>query len=348
MARKVGNAATIRDVAELAGVSVKTVSNYLNGYQYMREETKARVAAAVEQLGYTVNLSARHLSLGRTGMISLVVPTVLGGYFAELAEAVVREAASFGLTVLLETTGGERDRELRLLDPAKAQLVDGVMFSPVALSLADKDLLAVPFPLVLLGERVFGAPVDHVTMQNIEAMKAATEHVIKLGAQSIVALGVKDDPEPSSGMLRLKGVRRAMDAHGLSLDPKGLIPLPNYFQSTGYQVMETILDSGIRPDAVVAFTDALALGAMAALAHRGIRVPQDVMVVGFDNIEEAEYSFPPLTTIDPGLDQIAREAVAFLEQRVVLTLGGTKRADQPEARTLFADFELIQRGSTAA
>lgn len=348
MARKTSGSATIRDVAQLAGVSIKTVSNVLNGYPYIRPETRERVDEAIRTLDYHVNVSARNLSRGRTGVIALVLPAVRGVYFAELADAVMREAAKIGLTVFIQQTNDERDRELRVLDGSYRTMVDGVIYSPLALGQEDLPLFEVDFPLVLLGERVFGAGVDHVTMQNVEGARAATEHVIALGARNIVPLGAKDDPSSSSGTLRMQGFRAALAAHGLELDPRAVIGVRDYYHSTGAATMAEILNRGVVPDAVVAFTDTLALGALAALGDRGLRVPDDVLLIGFDNIEETQYSRPPLTTIDPGRDEIAAKAVALLEERIRLRIDGVPRADQPPPRRVVVDFELVERQSTRA
>ncbi|MBW9094110.1 LacI family DNA-binding transcriptional regulator [Microbacterium jejuense] len=346
MARKASGSATIRDVAQVAGVSIKTVSNVLNGYPYIRPETRESVEKAIRDLDYHVNVSARNLSRGRTGVIALVLPAVRGVYFAELADAVMREAAKVGLTVFIQQTNDERARELKVLDGSYRSLVDGVIFSPLALGQQDAGLFDVDFPLVLLGERIFDAGVDHVTMQNVEAARAAVEHVIARGAKSIVPLGAKDDPSASSGTLRMQGFRQALDAHGLDVDPRAVIGVRDYFHSTGAATMAQILDRGVVPDAVVAFADTLALGALAALTDRGLRVPEDVRLVGFDNIEETAYSLPPLTTIDPGRDEIAAQAVALLEERIRLRLDGVAREHQPAPRKVVVDFRLIERQST--
>lgn len=346
MARKTNRSATMRDVARLAGVSIKTVSNILNGYQYVRPETRQRVDDAIRELGYHVNVSARNLSRGRTGAIALVLPSLRVVYFAELADAVMREASRRGLTVFIEQTNAERDRESRVLDGSYRSRFDGVLYSPLALGQKDLPLFDVDFPLVLLGERVFDGSVDHVTMSNVEGARAATEHVLGRGATTVVPLGVKDDPSPSSGTLRFQGFRDALRSRGLDVDPRAIIGVPDYFHSTGATTIARILDSGVRPDAVVAFTDTLALGALAAFQDRGLRVPEDVLLIGFDNIDETNYSRPPLSTVDPGRDVIAHQAVALLEERIQLQLDGVPRAEQPAPRRIVVDFELIERRST--
>ena len=346
MARKASGSATIRDVAELAGVSIKTVSNVLNGYPYIRPETDERVRNAIRELHYHVNVSARNLSRGRTGVIALALPALRGVYFAELADTIMREAARVGLTVFIQQTNDERDRELAVVNGTYRSMVDGVIYSPLALGQQDAALFDVDFPMVLLGERVFDVGVDHVTMHNVDGAKAAAEHVIARGARTVVPLGAKDDQSTSSGTLRMQGFLQAVKAHGLEIDPRAIIGVPDYFHATGAATMAEILDRGVRPDAVVAFTDTLALGALSTLTDRGFRVPDDVQLIGFDNIEETNYSNPPLTTIDLGRESVAATAVALLEERIRLRLDGVAKDDQPPARKVVVDFRLVERQST--
>ena len=167
-------AATLHDVAKLAGVSIKTVSNVINDYPHVRPTTRVRVEDAITELGYTPNLTARNLRSGRTGAIALAVPDLGLAYFAELAAEVIAEAEKAGIVVLVEQTGADRDRELSLLRSSQRKLTDGLIFSPLGMSQDDVARLDVPYPLVVLGERVFDAPADHVTMQNVAAAKAAT------------------------------------------------------------------------------------------------------------------------------------------------------------------------------
>lgn len=130
------------------------------------------------------------------------------------------------------------------------------------------------------------------------------------------------------------------------MDPRAIIGVPDYFHATGAATMAEILDRGVKPDAVVAFTDTLALGALSTLADRGLRVPDDVQLIGFDNIEETSYSRPPLTTIDLGREAVAAAAVALLEERIRLRLDGVAKDDQPPPRKVVVDFRLVERQST--
>ena len=335
-------AATMHDVAKLAGVSIKTVSNVVNGYPYIRESTRARVLAAIEELDYQVNVAARNLRTGRTGIIALAVPELSLPYFAELADSVIQAADAQGLTVLIEQTGGQRERELEVLSGARRHLTDGLIFSPLALGPGDEDLLEVDFPMVILGERIFHSAVDHVTMHNVEAARAATRYLLELGRRRIAVVGVHPGEVVGSAGLRLKGYRQAMADAGLEVDESLLGEAGLWHRATGAQSMARLLDAGVRPDAVFALNDAMALGVLHELQVRGVRIPEEVAVIGFDAVDEGSYSNPSLTTVDPGREQIARTAVEMLAERVA------GKGAPHEARRVYADFSIVVRGSTQA
>jgi DNA-binding LacI/PurR family transcriptional regulator len=334
-------APTIHDVARLAEVSIKTVSNVLNDYPHVRPATRQRVLDAIEALGYTPNLTARGLRSGRTGLISLVIPDLRNAYFAELADTVVRAAEPHGLSVVIAQSGGERARELELLRGTRARMVDGIVFSALALGEQDHDLLAaVPVPLVLLGERILHGPTDHVTMRNTEATRAATEHLLAQGRRRLVVLGTTPDPRPGSAALRLAGYRQALAVAGLPFEPELVVGVDGWFRSTGAAALRGFLHRGVPFDGVVALNDALALGAVRVLQDAGRRIPDDVALIGFDDLDETRYSLPTLSTIDPGRGEIAEVAVRFLAERIE---GGS---DLPPRHHL-TTFRLLVRESSA-
>jgi DNA-binding LacI/PurR family transcriptional regulator len=160
-------AATLHDVARVAGVSFKTVSNVINNHPHVRDTTRAKVEKAIAELGYRPNLTARSLRSGHTGAITLALPQLSLPYFAELADAVIEAAAKHGLVVLIEQTGADRKRELEVMASPRLKMSDGLIFSPLALGQEDADLIKADVPIVLLGERIFGSSSDHVTMQNV-------------------------------------------------------------------------------------------------------------------------------------------------------------------------------------
>lgn len=334
-------AATMQDVARRAGVSIKTVSNVVNAYPYVRESTRARVLAAIEELDYQVNVAARNLRTGRTGMIALALPELSLPYFAELADAIIAAAEAQGVTVLIELTGGRRERELEVLSGTRRHQTDGLIFSPLGLEPGDEHLLEVDYPIVILGERLFSDAVDHVTMQNVEAARAATRHLLDLGRRRIALLGVHPGEDLGTAALRLAGYREAIESAGLEVDERLYGPSWLWHRSTGAEAMARLLDGGVVPDGVFAMNDALALGALHELQIRQIRVPEDVAVVGFDAIDEGSYANPSLSTVDPGREEIAATSVRLLLDRVAAK-------GELAPRRVFAAYHVLERGTSVA
>ncbi|MCM6762836.1 LacI family transcriptional regulator [Rathayibacter sp. ZW T2_19] len=333
-------AVTLHDVARASGVSIKTVSNVINDYPHIRPATRERVEAAIAELGYSPNLSARSLRRGRTGVIGLALPELSLAYFAELADSVMRAADRRGLTVLIEQTGGDPARERSVLSSPRRQLTDGLLFSPLGIDMSDEPALAVDYPLVLLGERIFTERVDHVTMQNVEAARAATAHLLDSGRRRIVALGAHADEEVGSAVLRTRGYREALEAAGVPYDEDLIGYSGPWHRLNGAVAMRGIIESGVDFDAVFAFNDTLALGAVRTLQDAGRHVPDDVAVIGFDDIDESRYSVPSLSSIDPGREEIAQTAVDVLKARI----DGT---DTGEHRLRTAAFSVVPRESSA-
>lgn len=333
---------TLKDVAELAGVSPKTVSNVVNGYAHVAPSTRERVEAAIARLNYRPNLSARSLRQGRTGVIALAVPELDVPYFAELARRLVSAAAELGWTVLVDQTEGEQERERRVIGGIRDQLIDGLVLSPLALTAEDLAERTDATPMVLLGERVHRGPADHVVIDNVAAAREATEHLAGLGRRRIAAIGAQQVAAGVTARVRQQGYQQGLEAAGLEHDEALVASTERFHRADGAAAMAQLLDSGAAPDAVFCFNDLLALGALRTLASRGIRVPDEIAVVGFDGIEEGRYSTPTLSTISPDKEQIAKLAVESLNRQI------SGQAEPEEPREIFAEYQLIARESSSA
>jgi DNA-binding LacI/PurR family transcriptional regulator len=331
-------AVTMRDVAREAGVSPKTVSNVMNGYPYIREETRTKVLAAIDALGYRMNLSARNLKSGRTGVIALAVPELSNPYFAELADAAIAAAGDHGLTVMIETTGADRERELTALARPRGHLVDGLLYSPLGLGPDDVDQLRTDTPVVLLGERIFHSPVDHVMIDNVDGTKAVVRHLLDQGRRRIAVIGIRPGEGIGTAAIRYGAYAEALEEYGVPVPEKLAVTGGKWHRSSGAEAMEELLALGEPFDAVFALNDTLALGAIRALAAHGVRIPDDVAVAGFDNIDEASFSSPALTTVDPDRVNIARTAVDLLVERM--------NGDVSEHREITSPYTLHLREST--
>lgn len=331
--------ASLKDVARLAGVSVKTVSNVVHGYAHVTDSTRARVQRALDELNYRPNVSARNLRQARSGIIALALPDLGIPYFSELASLVIAAAEAQSWTVLVDQTDGRWDREQRVVEGIRAHLIDGLIFSPLAM---DRDALAVRVddtPLVLLGERVVEGTADHVAIDNRAAAEEATGHLIDLGRRRVAAIGDQLGAHAQTAHLRLDGYRRALRAAGLPLDPDLVRGAPSYHRADGAAAAAELLRLADPPDAIFCFNDLLALGALRTLRERGYRVPEDVALVGFDDIEDGRFSMPSLTTVAPDKRQIAEIAVSFLLSRI-------ERGAQTAPRDVRARHQLMIRETT--
>ena len=337
-------AVTLHDVAVRAGVSVKTVSNVVNGYTHVAPATRSRVEQVVAELGYRPNLSARSMRGGRSGIIALAVPELSVPYFAELAQSVIQAADREGFIVLIDQTEGRLDRERLVCQGIRSQLIDGLIFSPLAL---DSDELAIrtdSIPMVLLGERIAGT-VDHVIIDNVEAARQAMRHLTGLGRTAIAAVGAQHATTGETARLRLAGYQAGLADAGLPFRPELVAETVSFHRHDGAAAMARLLDAGARPDAVFAFNDLTAIGVLRTCYDRGFRVPEDVAVIGFDDLEEGRYTVPALSTISPDKDFIGRTAVRLLAERLASEGTGSGAAPGPGAvsaqRVIAATREVI-------
>ncbi|GAB2961822.1 LacI family DNA-binding transcriptional regulator [Streptomyces pseudoechinosporeus] len=330
--------ATVKDVATLAGVSPKTVSNVINGFVHVTPETRERVQRAIAELGYRPNRIARNLRRGSSGTIALVLPELDVPYFAELARHFLTMAEEHGRTLLIEQTLGDRDREAAVIHSLGEQIVDGLVVSPLALHGSALAAHIDAMPLVLIGERPSGGLTDHVVIDNVAASREAVTHLIRGGRRRIAAIGLQPEPYIGTPLLRRTGYREALEAAGLPFDPRLECETPLYHLREGAQAMYALLDEADPPDAVFCFNDALALGALRALYERGVRVPDDIAVMGFDDIEATRYSTPSLSTVAPDKGAIARNAISLLLERI-------DSPDRP-AREVIVGHTVCAREST--
>ena len=329
---------TLRDVALRAGVSTRTVSNVVSGYPHVTKEKRERVQTALKELNYQPNLPARYLRKGKVGMLALAIPDLRNPYFSEIGNEVIEVASTRSYAVLLDHTGGERPNELLVIKGLRPHLIDGVILSPRMLVSEDLQPELVGIPLVLLSENFFDAPYDRIAIDDVAAARLATNHLLSLGRQRIAVIGVGEE-QPESVRLRLRGYTEALNAAGIALDPRYVVGITSYYRIDGAQAVQHLLTLNPPPDALFCFTDLLALGALSALHQAGLRIPDDMAVIGIDDLEESRFSTPPLTSIAPDKKRIAELAVSLLLGRI----NGT-RTTTPEQIEI--PFQLLAREST--
>ena len=337
---------TMSDVARAAGVSVMTVSNVINGRPRVGPDTRLRVLNLIDELGYQVNLTARSLRAGQTNTIALIVPAFDHAYFGELAARVSKAVEATGRHLALEQTGASPDAELAAVSIARLQTYDGVLLSVVGLDTAEVDLLHPNVPIVLLGERLLPERFDHVSMGNVDGARLATQHLLTTGSGRVAVLGGTHE-QGLSGMtqMRTAGWRTAHQDLGREPDPALIIEVGSQDMREARDATAAFIASGVPFDRIFASTDAVAIGARSALATAGLRVPQDVQVIGFDNLPIGEFITPSLSCVDPGHDFMVAEAMRLLTRNIA-NHGLPSDEPRPAPEHVIGPARLILRGST--
>lgn len=348
-----GRVVTIEDVALLAQTSASTVSNVLNGrLDRMRPETRDRIERAMEQLGYTPNQVARQLKTGQVPIIGLVVPSVANPFWGAFAQAVEEAARTRGYQVLLGNSERDPAREERYAESLLAHGIRGVIFgsSPLSLDhvsgLVDRGLSAVVFDREMRrGDARSRSVIDSISVDNVLGARIATEHLTSLGHRRV---GFLSGPLRTASRLgRLAGYRAGLEAAGIEPLP-ALVwegsPAHGFGDVEGSDFGRTgardLLNVAEPPTALFAINDMYALGAYAGARDLGLRVPEDVSVVGFDDIFLAEVAQPPLTTVRQPLRDMLQSTVGFLIDRL------EGRRTGPGEQTVIVP-ELVIRHSTA-
>ncbi|MCI1831872.1 MAG: LacI family transcriptional regulator [Bifidobacterium sp.] len=316
---------TIKDVAREADVSIKTVSNVVNHSGSMRPETRERVTTVMKKLGYNVNVSARTLKTGFSNIIGLGIFDFGQPFAPYFADKVIDIAEQRGYGVIISTYEQNKTGLTRLIE-RNSQLPAGgwIYFNEQPLS-NHGLLLDQSYPLVATGDYLVYDKVDSVTMENSEPFRLLTHRLIDSGCSSIAVLGSPLEDftgeqlrtvSEGSVWLRMKGYYQACEEIGKPIDPSLFIPCKKWREKDGTEALRSFLAAHDYPDAIMCMNDALALAAIHELQRKGLRVPQDIQVTGFDNVPESRYCTPTLTTIDPDMDHYIQSAVDMLIERM--------------------------------
>ena len=331
--------ASIKDVAQQAGVSVGTVSNAINRPHLVSPETRILVEAAITRLGYVRSESARQLRAGRSRVMALLVLDTRNPFFLDIAAGAEKVAREHDLMVMLSSSGQDRVEEAAYLEHYAQQKVLGVLFSPVDGNSTDIGILQRRGVPVVLVDR--GAHVDEtcsVSVDDVCGGELATRHLIEVGHRSIVFVGGPTSLHQVSN--RLAGARGAVSAAGLAAETLTVLATERLDIAAGRDAGQRLLGLARRPTAVFCANDLLALGVLQALFAMGVRVPEDVAIVGYDDIEFAGAAAVPITSVRQPAFQIGRTSAELL----LLEAGEDPDAHQHQ-RVVYQP-ELVVRAST--
>lgn len=305
---------TIRQVAQRAGVSYTTVSHVINNTRFVSEETRARVLAAMDELNFRPNAVAQSLRSGRTNTIGLILPDSANPFFAEISRGIEDEAFKLGYSVILCNSERDPRKEQLYIEVLTKKQVDGIIFVATgeredALHL----LLRQEIPAVVVDRDFPGIEIDAVLTDNRQGGYLATRHLIELGHRRIACVCGPSHITPSAE--RLTGFRDALLEAGLGFD-ESLILRGDYHPDSGRVAASVLLNRPDPPSALFLCNDLMAIGAMRAAMQAGWRIPEDLSIVGFDDIEFASYTNPPLTTIAQPKAEVGYRAAHLLVDRL--------------------------------
>lgn len=303
---------SIKDVALRAGVSVTTVSHTLNGTRAVQNDTRERVLAAVQELGYVPSAVARSLKTQATHTIGMLVPSSANPYFAELVHAVEDACFAAGYALLLCNTEDQPERQRSYLDVLAQKRVDGLIVASTTDDAEMSQTLAhTRLPMVLIDRAIAGLACSCVQTNHTMGAALGTHHLAALGHRRIACIG--GPAALQSSQQRVQGWQDTLAQLGL---PAGALEVGDFSVNGGYQAMQRLLQAPAaqRPSAVLACNDLMAMGALRAAHEAGLAVPHDLAVVGYDGIELASYTHPALSTVAQPTAAMAQRALALLLQ----------------------------------
>jgi len=338
---------TLQDVADVVGLSANTVSRALNDMPGVNPATRALIKAEAERIGYVPNAHARSLVLGSRKTIGVVVTDLANPFFNDLVSEIEEQAIGAGYTLLLLLSDEDPEREQVAVETALRSGVDGIIGVPVqGRANPWAAVTRAGIPLVLAAREIPELGVDFYSNDNEAGRRMTTEAVIERGARDIVI--IEEDLRISTVAHRVTGFRQALESHGIPFDSRSTVLVPSRRTVRGaslwrgedaYRVVSDLLDGGRRPDAFIVGNDYFALGLYTALRERGIRIPEDVLVVGWGDYPFSRFLDPPLSTLRLPSVEVARRA----STRLLTLLDGTAG---PGPVAEYVQPELVLRAST--
>jgi LacI family transcriptional regulator len=331
---------TMKDVAQSLGVSVITVSKVLRNHPDISAETRKRVLRRMKELNYQPNLAARALVTGRTNLIGLIVPDLLHPFFAQVAKAISARLRSEEYGLVIASSEDDPNLEKREIDQMLARRVDALIVASTQSNAESlRQIEERNVPCVLLDRNVPGLSASFVGIDDVAAGSLAASHLVEVGCKTIAHLG---GCAVSTALDRKAGYARTLAKHGLSLSPQYIVECESADDSgdaSGYKGMQQLLKLTPRPDGVFCWNDPVAMGAMRAILDAGLRIPEDVAIVGCGNLHYDDLLRIPLTSVDQDSDGLGLNAAKFATSLI-------KRKSSAPAKSLLMPVRLVVRASS--
>jgi LacI family transcriptional regulator len=316
---------TIKDIARKASVSHTTVSRALNNKSRIKSETKEKILSIAKELNYRPDFIARSLVMRRTKTLGLVITTIANPFYTELSQGIEATAISLGYNIILCSTNYDLSAEKKYIDMLESKGVDGIIFTSA--HMGDPNIIGLAeegFPMILVNRRTYHPSVrdkvDYIGVDNIRGGFWAVEHLIRLGHERIGVIG--GSSESSVGFERLEGGKKALATYGLEVISDYFLE-GDFLRGSGYQGGKKFLEMGKPPTAIFAANDYMALGTYQAIMEGGIKVPEEIALIGFNDIEFTSMKGIELTTIGQKKYEMGALAVKTLVDRIEGRKGGS-------------------------
>ncbi len=331
-------AVRMKDIAEDLGVSLMTVSKALRNHSDISQPTRDRVLKRMRELNYQPDWIARSMVTRRTYLVGLVLPDLMHSFFAEVAKGVARKLQPLGYQVVISDTGEDGEVEQRQVEVLVNRKVDGLIIASAQRSGRLEMFQALErnkIPYVLIDRMLAGAEAHYVGVKDDDLGALATSHLIQQGCRRIAHIR---GPAVATGVGRLRGYRRALARQGMEVKPE-YIASGQYGDNTGYEAMQQLLQTNPRPDGVFCYNDPVAAGAIKAILEAGLRVPEDIAIVGAGNVHYSDLLRVPLSTVDQSSTAIGETAAELLSACM-------QSKTPPSPKRIFIPPRLVVRDSS--
>jgi LacI family transcriptional regulator len=334
-------ATRLKDIAKDLGLSVVTVSKVLRNHPDIGDETRKRVLQRMQELNYQPNLTARALVTGKTGTLGLVVPDLLHPFFAEIAYVISAEIRKHGYSLLIASSDEDPEMEAQEIRQMLARRVDVILIASAQWTLESfNQIEQQKTPYILLDRRMPGLEASYIGVDDEVVGALATEHLIEQGCRYVAHIR---GPEVSTAVGRLAGYRRTLASYNLTPLPGHIVSLgtsgDHRGELGGYEAAKRLLVTNPRPDGIFCFNDPSALGVMRAILDAGLRIPEDVAVVGCGNLSYSDFLRVPLSSVDQGSATIGKQAAD-------LALKMARKKGQVRPRVELVPPHLVVRASS--
>jgi LacI family transcriptional regulator len=331
--------ATMKSIARDLGVSVVTVSKVLHNHSDISPGTRKRVLRRMKEVNYQPNLAARALSTGKTGLVGLIVPDLVHPFFAQVAKGISARFSSRGYSLIIASSEEDPQLERREIDQMIGRRVDAIILASVESDLCSlQKLKEHELPFVLLDRKIPGFAANFVGIDDVVAGTLATDHLVSVGCKTIAHIGGSN---VSTALERQEGYLASLAKHGLSLTQDYIVKGrgDDDGDRAGYGGMQQLLQLNPRPDGVFCCNDPIAMGAMRAIVEAGLRIPEDIAILGCGNVHYDDFLRVPLSSID-------QNAAGLGENAASLALSIVKRKAGPIPKTVLLPARLVVRRST--